>query len=352
MKLFKFKHWEYWPSYLFYLPNIPYAVYLALRAKSLTLFSATNPAIQHSGNGSESKFATIQLIPSAYKPISIYIEANSNTQNILKSILENKIQYPFIIKPDIGFRGLLVQKIYTQIELENYLKNYNHIDLIVQEFVDFKNECGIFYHRLPNETKGKITSITLKKYLTVCGDGISTLKKLIENNERAKLHIPLLNKLHQNNLNLILQKDEEKILNFIGNHSKGTQFINGNNLINNNLETAIDKIMQQIPGFYYGRLDIKYQSFEDLLLLKNFKIIELNGIISEPTHIYDPINSTYFNALKEIRKHWKIIYKIATLNHTINKVEYDKASDFLASLKKLKKYSKQLNKQSLISNKS
>lgn len=339
MGFLKIKHWEYWPSYLYYIPNLPYALYLAIRAKSLVFFSTVNPAIKNSGNGSESKFETIELIPNEFKPISIFIEANSNIENTLNQLQEKELIFPLIIKPDIGFRGLLVKRIHTENELITYLQKYNDINLIIQEFIDFKNECGIFYYRLPNEKTGKITSLTLKKYLTVIGDGTSTLKDLIENNERTKLYIPLLTELHQKNFNLILDSNEEKILNVIGNHSKGTQFINGNYLITRELEKSIDLIAKRIPNFYYGRLDIKYTNFDDLLALNNVKILEINGIIAEPTHIYDPRNASYFSALKEIRKHWKLIYKIATINHNINNIKYSSIYEVLRSLKKLKEYS-------------
>lgn len=347
MDFSKIKNWEYWPSYLFYLPNIPYAIYLAIKAKNVVFFSATNPAIKHSGNGSESKFSTIQLIPEEYKPISIYIEAENDLSKTLLQIEENNIQYPFIIKPDIGFRGLLVNRIKSENELLHYLKKHKTLNLIIQEYISYKNECGIFYHRIPNEEKGTITSITLKKYLTITGDGTSTLKELILKDDRAKLYLQLLEELHKNNLNLILKKKEEKVLNVIGNHSKGTQFINGNHLITFELENAIDTIIKQLPNWYYGRLDLKYTTIEDLIELKNFKILEFNGIISEPTHIYDPNNITYFKALAEIRKHWKIIYKIATINHQIYNVKYDAISSFISSLNQLRKYSKKIKKQSL-----
>ena len=62
MSISKFKNWEYWPSYMFYVPILPYAFYLAFKARHFIFFSATNPAIVHSGNGSESKYATLQLI--------------------------------------------------------------------------------------------------------------------------------------------------------------------------------------------------------------------------------------------------------------------------------------------------
>lgn len=337
MNFLKIKNWEYWPSALFYLPNIPYAIYLAIKAKNIVFFSATNPAIAHSGNGSESKYATLELVSPEFKPTSLFIKANNGVKNTLDQLAKTTIQYPFIIKPDVGFRGLLVKKIANESELITYLQKNCNIHLIIQELITYKNECGIFYHRLPNEAFGKITSVTLKKFLSVTGDGISTLKTLIENHDRAKLYVSLLTELHQKDFDFILQKGEEKILNIIGNHAKGTQFINGNYLINKSLENAIDTFAKQIPGFYYGRLDIKYQTMEDLLLLKNFKIIEINGIISEPTHIYDQQHMTYFKALGEIRKHWKILFKIATINHTHYNVNYERFSRFYKSLQQLKK---------------
>ena len=345
MKSIQFKryfNWEYWPSYMFYVPVVPYALYLAFRAKSFVFFSATNPAIKHSGNGSESKFSTIQLIPSKFRPVSILINANNPIEKTLEEIQKTNIQFPLIIKPDIGFRGLLVRRIKTKNELITYLKQHKKIQLIAQEFIEYKNECGILYHRIPDKSKGQITSITLKKYLTIFGNGTSTLVELIQQHKRARFYLPLLKELHHKNLDIILKNNEKKVLNVIGNHSKGTQFINGNHLISFELEFAIDKIFQQIPNWYFGRLDLKYNSIEELIQLENFKIIEINGIISEPTHIYDPIKSSYFNALKEIRKHWKIIFKIAISNHKINNIAYDTTRDFLESINQLRKYIQQI----------
>lgn len=348
MKFLALKNWEYWPSYMFYLPNIPYAVYLALRAKNLVFFSATNPAIKHSGNGSESKFSTLNLVPAEFRPNSIFIKANTPIENTLHQIENNHLDFPLIVKPDIGFRGLLVKRVKTTKELRKYLNRHKNLNLIVQEFVAYKNECGIFYHRIPTEKTGQITSITLKKYLTVKGNGVASLKELILANDRAKLYFKLLKELHGKDLNLVLNVNEEKVLNVIGNHSKGTQFINGNHLISPELEQAIDTIIRQIPNWYYGRLDLKYDSIDDIIALKNIKILEINGIISEPTHIYDPQNITYFKALKEIRKHWKLIFKIATQNHRIKNVPYDTIRDFLASLNELRKYTNRIQMESKI----
>lgn len=322
---------------MYYLPNIPYAIYLALKSKSLVFFSITNPAIKHSGNGYESKFETLKLIPPKQKPISIFIQKNECLNTVLNKIKEKNLHYPLIIKPDIGFRGLLVKQLKTEKDLTQYLSKNNCIDLILQEFISYKNECGIFYYRLPNSEKGYITSITLKKFLTVIGDGKSSLLNLIKNDERAFHYLELLTELHNNKLYSIPLKNEEVVLNVIGNHSKGTQFINGNHLISRDLEKSIDSFMKEIPDFYYGRLDIKYNSIDNVIKKQEFKVLEINGIIAEPTHIYDASKGTYFKALKAIREHWKIISEITKQNKK-NGFNYETISCFIKSLIHLKKY--------------
>lgn len=339
----KITNWEYWPSTLFYVPLLSYAFYLAIKARSFGFFSAVNPGIEGSGNGLESKYKTIQLLPSNYCPITIYVEKGENIQDILSKIAKNNIEFPLIIKPDIGFRGLLVTKIKNEIELSGYLKKYNSINLIIQEFVNYQHECGIFYHRLPGEKTGKITSVTLKKYLTVVGNGNSTLLELMMNNERAKHYSDLIKEINKDILETIPKNAEEVILNVIGNHSKGTQFINGNHLINKELDNFLDNLNAKIEGWYYGRIDLKYNNFEELLKGENLKIIEINGVISEPTHIYDPSKGTYFTALKSIKNHWKIMYKIGVKNKKLGKGNYTDLSYLLAVYFKYKKYLKKVN---------
>ncbi len=336
-------NWEHWPSYMFYLPNIPYSFYLALKARNLVFFTATNPAIKNSGNGMESKYETIKMIPEAYKPKTVFIKTETAFKTILKKIDLNSIDFPLIAKPDIGFRGVLVQKIDSKNELKVYFES-NPIDIIIQEFILYPKECGIFYYRLPNEKSGTITSITLKKFLSVLGDGHKTLSELILNDKRAYLYFEILKKIHGDTLESIPKKGDEVTLTVIGNHSKGTEFIDGNHLINKKLTEAIDKISHQIEGWFYGRLDIKYESIEKLMKGKNFTILEINGIISEPTHIYDSSKNSYFDAVRTIKNHWKIIYQVATNNHKQQNVAYANTMEFCKEMIALKKYAKKLNK--------
>jgi hypothetical protein len=342
-KLKKRMEWEYWPTYMFYIPLLPYGFYLALKSRSFGFFSAVNPSIEGSGNGFESKYDSVQLIPEKYRTKTIYIKTGEKIANILPKLVANNIKFPLIIKPDVGFRGLLVKKINSENELTEYINKYNSIPLLLQEFIKFENECGIFYHRIPGEKTGVITSITLKKYLAVVGNGTSSLLELIKNDNRAKLYVTLISELNKNRLHYIPKKNEKIVLNIIGNHSKGTQFINGNHLINKELTNFFDQLNYSISDWYYGRIDIKYNNFNELIKGENFKIIEINGIISEPTHIYDASKGSYFQALKSIKNHWKIAYNIGVKNNKLNNVSFTNLHYLINLYFKYKKYLKKVS---------
>lgn len=330
---------------MFYIPNLPLACYLAIKAKSPVFFSATNPGIHNSGNGMESKYETIQLIPEKFRPKTILVKPNTNFSIVLKSIKKKQIEFPLIAKPDIGFRGLLVKKINSENELKNYLEKYP-IEIIIQELISYKNECGVFYHRIPNSTTGTITSITLKKFISVIGDGVSTLNKLVLADKRARIYHAVFTEIHQSNMETIPLKNEKIFLSAIGNHSKGTQFIDGNYLINSNLLSVFDKLNNQIDEWFYGRVDLKYDTIESLEKGEGFKIIEINGIISEPTHVFDTSKNSYFDAVKSIGKHWRIAYNIASHNHLKRGVAYAKPINFLKEMKALKLYVKKMKELS------
>ena len=338
----KLFNWEYWPTPMFYIPNIPFAFYHAIKAKNLVFYTAVNPTIENSGIGTESKYKTMQLIPKEYLPITIFHKANSSIETTLYKIKKLKISYPLIAKPDIGFRGFLVEKIENENELIKYLEKYP-IDILVQEFLTEKNECGIFYLRFPDDYRGKITSITLKEFLHIVGDGVHTIDELILLDKRAKNYIDVIKKNTMIPLDTILDKGLKVQLSEIGNHSKGTQFINGNHLISKKLEETITHLNKQVDGWFYGRIDIKYNSFEDLEN-GNFKILELNGILAEPTHIYDASKTNYLQALKEMRVHWKQLYKIARINHDKKNIPYRSTIGLLKDVQNLNKYKKNIVK--------
>ena len=64
-------------------------------------------------------------MPKEYIPNSIFLIKNQKLAKTLSDIKNKNIEFPLIIKPNIGFRGLLVKKINSKEELQNYLKKYN-----------------------------------------------------------------------------------------------------------------------------------------------------------------------------------------------------------------------------------
>ena len=338
----KLTKWEYWPSYFFYAPLIPYWIYLSVKKRNFTFWDATNPAIHRSGNGTESKFKTIQLVPEKYRPKTILVVELTTKEVLAAQLKEADLHFPLIAKPDIGFRGLLVEKMNDLDSLYAYLKEFS-IPFIVQELVYYPNEIGVLYHRKPDAKKGKITSVTIKAFLTVIGNGSNSIMQLIQADDRAFLYLEYIKKTAID-FDYVPKKDETIRLLNIGNHCRGARFVNGDYLINNKLVTVFDTISELIPDWYYGRLDIRYDSIEKLLQGEEFKILEINGVISEPTHIYDASNTdlTYIKAVKTIKTHWKIIYEIASYNLHHTNFKTPSLPKALKEVFKLKKYSKRL----------
>ena len=341
----KLLHWEHWPTLVYYIPLLPFFIWRSLKAGHPFFYAITNPAILFAGNGTESKFKTLDLLPDSLVPKSILFTKNDNLSKLKKSLELNGFVFPIIAKPDIGFRGYLVKKINSFAELQTYLQHIKE-DVILQEFIPYDNELGIFYHRIPGHKKGKITSVTIKKFIKIKGDGQLNISQLIENDDRAFLYADLFHALHKNKLEYVLNKGEEITLSVIGNHSKGTQFINGNYLINDDLEDFTDKICHQIKDWYYGRLDIKFNSYDKLLKEQEYKILEVNGIISEPTHIYDATyeGASFYQALKSINSHWKIMAKIARKLHKEQHIPYPSVRDYMKNMLWLRSHTKKLKK--------
>ncbi len=285
--LVKIIYYEYWPFWLFFLPLVPYWIYLSIKAKSLTYFTAANPGIIHGGVFGESKIEILDKIDPKYRPTTLFFKVSATLPEVISTIEHSDLRFPMILKPDVGERGSEVEKIENESELANYLKR-NEQDFIVQEFVDYDIELGVLYHKLPITGTSNITSIVQKEFLGVTGDGVSTIRELLKTNERAKLQMETLRQKHGNHLDDVLPKGVFENLQPIGNHCLGTKFLSGQHLINAELVSIFDQISSGIEGFNFGRFDLKVSSFEDLYSGRNIKVMELNGVTSEPGHIYDP----------------------------------------------------------------
>jgi hypothetical protein len=311
--LHKLTHWEYWPFQVVYIPIYFLWAFYSLKAKSLFFFSASNPSIKNGGFIMESKKEIYDLIPIQYYPKTELINEGSPLEDIQKVIQDSGIRYPLIAKPDIGLRGSAVKKINTVEDLKSYsLKaDFNYL---IQDLIPYENEVGIFYVRYPNQKSGKITGIVSKEFLIITGNGIASIEELIKENPRYELQLKVLRQEYGKRLLDILPEGEKLNLVPYGNHARGAKFIDGSHQITAKLEETFNEICVQIPGFFFGRMDVMYNTFEELENGINFSIVELNGAASEPTHIYDPKHSLFF-AWKELARHITYMYEISIENN-------------------------------------
>lgn len=309
----KITHWEYWPFQVVYIPIYFLWIFYSFKARSIFFFNASNPSIKNGGFIMESKKAIYDLIPPQYYPKTELIKYGTTFEHIEKIVSDSGIKYPLIAKPDIGLRGSGVKKIDTAADLEHYSVKAD-FDFIVQNLIPFKNEVGIFYVRYPDQKLGKLTGIVSKEFMILTGTGLATIEELIKENPRYELQLNTLRKEFGNKLQDVLPKGEQLNLMPYGNHARGAKFIDGSHWITPKLEETINKMCLQIPGFYFGRLDVMYNTFEELEGGENFSIVELNGAASEPTHIYDPKHSLFF-AWKELARHITFMFEIGVINN-------------------------------------
>ncbi len=263
------------------------------------------------GFSNYSKYDILRQLAPRLIPRTILFESAPTAALLAQQMQLEGISYPVVLKPDQGERGWKVEKISNEVQLKAYLRDAPG-RLILQEYVDLKEEYGIMYYRFPGQATGNISSVMKRQFLTVTGDGISTLYELFQKSDRCMYHIKRLTAKFKNELNKVLPQAEVMILEEIGNHNRGTTFISAQDLINSKLVNVFDEASSTLSEFYFGRYDIRTHSFEEMLN-GNFKVIEVNGANSEPTHIYDP-DMSIWKAYRDLFKHWTILFRISMQN--------------------------------------
>jgi len=308
--IFRLFRWEFWPLWLVYFPLVWYFLYLGLRFKNLFFFSCTNPGMEAGGLFAASKFKQLEYLPPKLKPLTFLIPYPSVKHGF--SPQEFGLTFPVIAKPDNAERGKAVKLVQNSLELEEYLK-YADFDVVIQEYIPFDFEAGVLFYKFPNDKKGVISSIVIKSFLKVQGDGLNKVESLLLKDKRNRIYIEKLKTNNPKVLDRILGENEELILEPIGNHNRGTMFLNGNKWISEELENIFTEISSYLPEFYYGRFDLRSPSLDTFLKGEKIKIVEVNGVNAEPAHIYEP-GTPLLYGLKTILNHWKIMYRIAEEN--------------------------------------
>jgi membrane protein DedA with SNARE-associated domain len=309
--------WEFWPAWFFYIPVICYVAFLALKHRSLTLFTSANPAIVGGGFVGESKVEILRNLSGAKDLIanSLLIESSLDADGRIASarsfMEDNHLSFPIVLKPNMGQRGSGVAVIRSEVELEDHLTR-SVVDTIIQEYVP-GFEFGVFYYRRPSEQQGRIFSVTEKRFPIVTGDGASTLEHLILKDERALCMARYyFDKQGEHLLDIPVEGEPVQLVE-LGTHSRGALFLDGSWVKTAALEEVFDEISKGFEGFYFGRFDVRAPSIDEFKRGKGFKIIELNGVTSEATHIYDPKNGLVA-AYKVLFEQWRLAFEIGAEN--------------------------------------
>jgi RimK-like ATP-grasp domain len=316
---------EYWNAHIYTVPIIFYGTYLAARARSPLFFTAANPAIPTGGMVGESKADISSWIPPHYRPKNALIQLSDSMEAIQTIIEKAGMQFPLVLKPVVGCRGLMVEKVNTLEEANEHILRFP-TNFLIEEFIDYPVEAAVLYWKNPETGKSGIQSVAGKAFLTVIGDGRQAVECLLKQNPRGILQIERLQKEKPELLKYIPQSGEKVLVEHIGNHCRGTKFLNYNHLITPDMVAAFDKIQADLPGCYVFRLDLKTPSVSDLQAGRNIKILEINGVGSDPAHIYDP-NIPFFEIWAAYIRLWKKIYEISTALHRLG-VPYMKLKEY------------------------
>ncbi len=353
----RLRRWEFWPAWAFYAPLAAWVAWLMLRHRSPTLFTAANPGFPHGGLVGESKaqilasFAaqervaeTWLLDPRDGTPARLVAgtpaaeagrtaatprldglgqhmglpagEGASATRagpadsgEASERAADGPWTFPLVVKPDVGERGAGVSVVRSQAELERDLAS-RRSRVLLQAYVP-GDELGIFYYRMPGETRGHVFGITEKRLPAVTGDGRSAVGDLICRDPRLRCQERTLRRGLGERANYVPAAGETVAVGQLGNHCLGCEFLDGARLGTPALAAAVDQVSRGVPGFHIGRYDVRGDL--DDMRAGRFRVIELNGVSSDATNVYDPRNSLR-TAYRTLSRQWAIAFRIAAAN--------------------------------------
>lgn len=299
---------EFWHPRIF---EAPYYVYLlarcAWRRLPIKYLAKANYALDHGELGLGSKQSTQMAFDQSRFLPSILLEPSDPDRTNQARTFADQFDYPVILKPDIGAVGKGIEKLNTASELVTAVEALQCAS-VLQQFTSANVEYGVFFCR--SQGVGRITGINKKHFPTVTGNGRDSIATLASQHPRFTSHWELFLKYWDTNL--VPAKDEQMQLSFIGSHTMGCMFTEDSHLLTPALTQALNEICDSQPGFNFGRLDVKAVDLE-AFQAGEFVVIEVNGIASLPTHMFDPSHSLK-RAYQIFFQHGKLLVDIAAEN--------------------------------------
>ncbi len=328
-KIGRVVRYEFWPRWALYLPIVPTILQLGKKHGGLMVFTSANPGIKPGGGiVGESKSAILDGMSRAGDVVlhAVGIEADDDVKKraevAMLAVQEDSRLggYPVILKPDAGERGFGLELARSCEDVREYARRMSQ-RFIIQRFHAGPEECGVFWVRDPEPGSGlagRIFSITRKAFPTITGDGRRTVEQLVRKDRRHRIMAHVFKCSLRDQWTRVPDEGEVVQLTDTGNHSAGCIFSDGADLITPELALAIDRIAEGFAGedgmggeggLDFGRFDLRYQSVEELKQGTGFGVVELNGVTSESTNLYDPEQGHRW-AMDTLREQWRVLYKL------------------------------------------
>ena len=242
-------------THLFYVPQTVQWFWLALRHGGLTIPTLANPHIPTGGLMGESKSDCMAMVDPSMRgflmrtgnvderrpeedPESLFHRAKIAARNA-------GIDYPLVVKPDLGWRGWGVRLVENDEQLRAYVNAYPaDVRMMVQEYSEWHGEAAIFYVRRPGAAKGDIYSMTFRYFPFVIGDGVTPLRNLILANGRMRWKKKVLFAQHAERLDWVPSAGEEFRLAMVGSNRVGGLYVDGGSYVTEALTDRIESLAQ------------------------------------------------------------------------------------------------------------
>lgn len=279
------KKYEFWNPRLF---ELPFYIYLGaqclINRVSIKGLAKANYGLDHGEIGLGSKFASQLAFDQQFFLPSILIEDSLGLNEKKEAIraFVDQHEFPVILKSNVGSVGKGIVKVASDADIDKHTPRLLG-DYILQKFTSNPYECGVFYIR--QNGIAQITGINKKHFPTVVGNDCDDLLVLAKRHERYTKHWNSF--LQDIDTSEVLKAGVEKRLSFIGSHTLGCKFTDDGHLHTPELEKAMFAVFESQPGFNFGRVDVKAAD-EAAFMRGEFVVIEVNGVASLPTHMFDP----------------------------------------------------------------